>query len=103
MTREAIRTAAQIAPGVREDLGPLAEGQVGGDDQRAAFVALREDLEDEPGGAVRKPRDRVIVKANRGAAKRLDVPESSLANADDRLPVGPLSRVEGGDGVVQGR
>ena len=39
-------------PGVGEDLGPLAERQVGGDDQRAAFVALGEDLEDELGGAV---------------------------------------------------
>ena len=38
--------------GVGEDLGPFAEGQVGGDDQRAAFVALGEDLEDELGGAV---------------------------------------------------
>jgi hypothetical protein len=32
---------------VGEDLGPLAEGEVGGEDQRAAF-----DLEDEFGGAV---------------------------------------------------
>ena len=37
--------------GVGEDLGPLAEGQVG-DDQRSAFVAFGEDLEDEFGGAV---------------------------------------------------
>ena len=39
-------------PGVGEDLGPFAEGQVGGDDQRSAFVAFGEDLEDELGGAV---------------------------------------------------
>jgi hypothetical protein len=39
-------------PRVVENLGPLAEGQVGGDDQRAAFVAFGEDLEDELGGAV---------------------------------------------------
>jgi hypothetical protein len=39
-------------PGVGEDLRPLAEREVGGDDQRAAFVALAEDLEDEFGGAV---------------------------------------------------
>jgi len=38
--------------GVEEDPRPLAEGQVGGDDQRAAFVAFGEDLEDELGGAV---------------------------------------------------
>src|SRR6266702_1810862 len=38
--------------GVVEDLGPFTEGQVGGDDQAAAFVAFGEDLEDELGGAV---------------------------------------------------
>ena len=38
--------------GVREDAGPLAEGEVGRDDQAAAFVAFGEDLEDEFGGAV---------------------------------------------------
>ena len=31
------------------------------------------------------------------------VSESSRTNADDRLPVDPLGRVEGGDGVVEGR
>ena len=39
-------------PGVGEDLRPLAEGEVGGHDQRGAFVAFGEDLEDELGGAV---------------------------------------------------
>src|SRR5215210_3531031 len=39
-------------PGVGEYLGPLAERQVGGDDQAAAFVSFGEDLEDEFGGAV---------------------------------------------------
>src|SRR3954469_25020543 len=29
--------------------------------------------------------------------------ESLQANADDRLPLGPLGRVEGGDGIVEGR
>ena len=38
--------------GVGEDPGPLAEGEVGGHDQAAAFVAFGEDLEDEFGGAV---------------------------------------------------
>ena len=38
--------------GVWEDLGPFAEGEVGRDDQAAAFVAFGEDLEDEFGGAV---------------------------------------------------
>ena len=31
------------------------------------------------------------------------MPESSPANADDRLPLAPLGRVEGGDGIVEGR
>src|SRR5438309_12100711 len=31
------------------------------------------------------------------------IPESSWTNADDRLPLDPLGRVEGGDGVVEGR
>jgi hypothetical protein len=29
--------------------------------------------------------------------------ESSRTNADDRLPLDPLGRIEGGDGVVEGR
>jgi hypothetical protein len=39
-------------PGVGEHLRPFAERQVGRDDQRAAFVAFGEHLEDELGGAV---------------------------------------------------
>src|SRR3954454_8988213 len=39
---------------VGKDLRPFAEGQVGGDDQRSAFVAFGEDLEDQLGGAVRQ-------------------------------------------------
>ena len=39
-------------PRVGEDFRPLAEGEVRGDDQAAAFVAFGEDLEDEFGGAV---------------------------------------------------
>ena len=31
------------------------------------------------------------------------VPKSSRTNADDRLPLASLGRVEGGDGVVEGR
>ena len=34
---------------VGEDFRPFAEGEVGRDDQAAAFVAFREDLEDELG------------------------------------------------------
>ena len=39
-------------PGVGEHLGPLAERQIGRDDQRPAFVAFGEHLEDELGRAV---------------------------------------------------
>src|SRR5437868_14537082 len=35
--------------------------------------------------------------------RALVVSESSWTNADDRLPVASLSRVEGGDGIVEGR
>src|SRR5260221_1961836 len=36
-------------------------------------------------------------------AEPLAVPESSRANADDRLPADPLGRIESGDGIVEGR
>jgi hypothetical protein len=36
---------------VGEDSGPLAEGEVGRDDQRGALVAFGDDLEDELGRA----------------------------------------------------
>src|SRR5919106_769163 len=39
-------------PGVGEHLRPLAERQVGRDDQAAALMSFGEDLEDELGGAV---------------------------------------------------
>src|SRR6267154_2662635 len=35
-------------------------------------------------------------------AEPLALPESSRTNADDRLSLDPLSRVEGGDGIVEG-
>ena len=43
--------------------------------------------------------------ANRLEAGRtaLALPESSRANADDRLPADPLGRIESGDGIVEGR
>ena len=68
---------------VGEDLGPLAEGQVGGDDQRAALVALGKDLEDElgylgmPGDAAshlfqvisrRYEHGSIVLTTNRGIA-----------------------------------
>src|SRR6266566_487511 len=40
--------------GVREDAAPLAEGQVGGQDETAALVAAADDLEEEVGGARRR-------------------------------------------------
>ena len=42
-------------------------------------------------------------QSRRGTAERFGVLESSRANADDRLPLDPLGRVEGGDGIVEGR
>ena len=44
-----VRTIQQRAgePLRPEDLGPLVEGQVGGDQNGAAFVALAEDLEEQ--------------------------------------------------------
>src|SRR5262249_27056877 len=42
----------------------------------------------------------VVEKAGR---QSLALPESSRANAYDRLPRAPLGRVEGGDGIVEGR
>ena len=36
-------------------------------------------------------------------AEPLALPESSRTNANDRLPRAPLGRVEGGDGIVEGR
>src|SRR5262249_11232822 len=39
----------------------------------------------------------------RGGQNRSPSPESSRTNADDRLPLASLGRVQGGDGVVEGR
>jgi hypothetical protein len=52
---EAIEQRAGQALG-REHTSPLIEGQIAGDDDRAAFVALAEDLEQQL-GAVRRERD----------------------------------------------
>ena len=51
-------------PGVGEHLGPLAERQVGGHDQRPAFVQFGEDLEDELGGAVWQGEIAELVEAD---------------------------------------
>ena len=48
--REAVNDGLGEA-GAGEDLRPLAERQIRGDDQLPAFVAFGEDLEDELGGA----------------------------------------------------
>src|SRR6476646_493948 len=39
----------------------------------------------------------------RHLSKRVPVPESSRTNADDRLSLEPLGRIEGGDGIIEGR
>ena len=38
-----------------------------------------------------------------GEGRTARPPESSRANADDRLPIESLGRVEGGDGILEGR
>jgi hypothetical protein len=43
-----------------------------------------------------------ILENQPGTAERLAVPESSRTNADDGLPLDPLGRVEGADGLVEG-
>src|SRR3954451_6167586 len=50
--------------GVGEDLGPFAEGQVGGDDQAAAFVAFGDDLEDELGSALGQGQVAQLIQAD---------------------------------------
>src|SRR5262252_2609497 len=50
--------------------------------------------------AVAKQDDEAPVPFVTGAAA---VSESLWTNADDRLPADPLGRVEGGDGIVEGR
>ena len=66
--------------GVGEDPGPLAEGQVGGDDQAAAFVAFGEDLEDELGGAVWEREVAELVEDQElGAGVAADDPGEFLA------------------------
>src|SRR4051812_25671906 len=49
--------------------------------------------------ALAKQDDEVPLRRNGASA----VFESLWTNADDRLPVGSLGRVEGGDGIVEGR
>ena len=44
-----------------EDLGPFVEGQVRGDDDRAALVALRDDLEQEFGPGLGERNEAELV------------------------------------------
>src|SRR5260221_5648996 len=46
---------------------------------------------------------RIPHEIKRKDGKPLALPESSRKNANDRLPRAPLGRVEGGDGIVEGR
>jgi len=53
--------------------------------------------------ARRQPRPGLIHHSDRGLQYACgDNPEFSLANADDRLSLGPFGRVEGGDCIVEG-
>src|SRR4029079_16669801 len=44
-----------------------------------------------------------VIRPHADPAEPLALPDSSRPNADDRLPRAPLDRVEGGDGIVEGR
>src|SRR3954447_3788689 len=53
--------------------------------------------------AAAAPADRSHREGEPGTAERPGVPGSSRANADDRLPLDALGRVEGSGGIVEGR
>src|SRR3954470_24724978 len=56
-----------------------------------------------PGCVPRQHHDAKGDDDPRGGQNRSPSPESSRTNANDCLPVDPLGRVEGGDGIVKGR
>jgi hypothetical protein len=64
-------------------------------DREAALVVLTR----------RDPGRIDVVAAARRSHERSEpsVNESLRTNADDRLPFDPLGRVEGGDGIIEGR
>ena len=51
MVKEAIEDDGGNGAIAVEDRGPLFKGFVGGDDDRTAFVALADDLEEQVGSA----------------------------------------------------
>ena len=52
MVKEAIEDGRGDGAIAVEDGGPLFKGFVGGDDERTAFVALADDLEEQVGSAL---------------------------------------------------
>ena len=52
MVKEAIKDGGGDGAIAVEDSGPLFKGSVGGDDDRTAFVALTDDLEEQVGSAL---------------------------------------------------
>ena len=52
MVEDAVEDGAGDAGIMVEDLGPIFVGLVGRDDQRAAFVALADDLEEQVGAGL---------------------------------------------------
>ena len=52
MVKEAIEDGGGDGAIAVEDSGPLFKGFVGGDDDRTAFVALADDLEEQVGSAL---------------------------------------------------
>ena len=67
--------------GVEEHLGPLSERQVGGDDQRAALMAIGEHLEDQFGGAIRECEAAQLVQDDELGARVAADDASELAAA----------------------
>ena len=60
MVRETVEHGPGEALGA-EDLGPLIERQVAGDDDRPALVALAEHLEEQLGSGLRKRDEAQLV------------------------------------------
>ncbi|MBQ0906106.1 hypothetical protein KBX63_29710 [Micromonospora sp. U21] len=80
---EHVRSPAGVIPALR------IEGQL-----RPPMMSTSGDGAGHPARLVRQQERRCVRDA---------VPESLRTNADDRLSLDPLGRVEGGDGVVEGR
>ena len=70
-----------------EDLGPLVEGQVGGDQDRTSLVALAEDLEEELSAGLGEWYEAQLVDDEQleSGQSLLEVEQSSLIPGLDQL------------------